>query len=113
MAESTGYGMAVSFGAGEPVASVNRVASSRTVSGSLVGTCQARPQARSSVAAMTSIDAASLIDVQLRVRPGPLAGEQRLADREREDGVRLEVVAGPHLGGSDPAGLVRGQGSAP
>src|SRR6266568_2696046 len=64
-AQSAGYGIVVSFGAGALFSSVNRVASSRTVSGGLVGTSQPRPHARSVVAAVTRAVAMSLIEVQL------------------------------------------------
>ncbi len=52
-------------GAGASFSSVNLVASSRTVSGGLVGTSQPRPQARSVVATVTRVAATSPIDVQL------------------------------------------------
>src|SRR5436305_1689361 len=64
-AHNTGYGTPVSFGAGAWLTSVKYPASSRSVSGPLVGTCQALPHACSLVAAVTSMAATSLIEVQL------------------------------------------------
>src|SRR5262252_828522 len=64
-AHSTGYGIDESFGGGAPTTDAKRVASARTVSGGFVGVSQALPQARASVAAVTSARAASAIVVQL------------------------------------------------
>src|SRR5690348_13463492 len=63
--QNTGYGTEVNFGSGAPTTVANRCASSRTVNGGFVGTSQAFPQARSSVATVTSVVAASPIEVQL------------------------------------------------
>src|ERR1700733_13044466 len=62
---STGYGIALSFGAGAPFASVNSAASWRTVSAGFVGTSHTWPYARSSAATVTSVFAQSVTDVQL------------------------------------------------
>ena len=61
----TGYGIADSLGAGAPDTFANRAASARTVRGGFVGTSQAFPHARASVATATSVRAASLMAVQL------------------------------------------------
>src|SRR5947207_12847034 len=63
--QSSAYGTWVSFGSGASIACAYRFASSRTVSGGLVGTSHARPQPRSSVATLASVFATSEIDVQL------------------------------------------------
>ena len=55
----------MSFGAGACASVVKRVLISRTVSGGLVGTSHARPQAFSVVAAAIKVVATSGIEVQL------------------------------------------------
>src|SRR5204862_3038997 len=78
MVHITGYGIAVSFGVGAPATLLNRTASSRMVIGGFVGTCQARPQARSSTATVTRVLATPVIDVQLCGTPRGAGAYARL-----------------------------------
>ena len=58
-ARSTGHGMPLTFAAGAPIAAARSVSASRWVRGAVVGTCQARPSARSSVPRVASVAATS------------------------------------------------------
>ena len=97
---------------------MNLVASSRTVSGALVGISQARPHARGGGDGDQGAGTSPIVvqvcgTSRFAGTNTALPGKHRLRQHEAEDRVGLDVVARAHLGRADASSRVCGERVAP